>query len=207
MPSFAENCAASVMPIETPSPWNRRSEKPVAASSAWPKVWPRLSSARSPVSRSSRETTPALARQEVAIACSRAEPPLKDVGMVLLQPGEEGFVTEHAVFGDFGIAGAELRAADSVSSTAVSAITSTGWWKAPSRFLPCGELMPVLPPTEESTCASSEVGTCTKSTPRRRIAAAKPARSPTTPPPSAMTRSLRSIFAAIRASLTFSRPA
>jgi len=73
--------------------------------------------------------------------------------------------------------------------------------------LPCGELMPVLPPTDESTCASSEVGTCTKSTPRRRIAAAKPARSPTTPPPSAMTRSLRSILAAIRASLTFSRPA
>ena len=29
------------------------------------------------------------------------------------------------------------------------------------------ELMPVLPPTEESTCASSVVGTCTKSIPRR----------------------------------------
>ena len=29
----------------------------------------------------------------------------------------------------------------------MSAITSTGWWNAPSRFLPCGELMPVLPPT------------------------------------------------------------
>ncbi len=29
----------------------------------------------------------------------------------------------------------------------MSAITSTGWWNAPIRFLPCGELMPVLPPT------------------------------------------------------------
>ena len=33
--------------------------------------------------------------------------------------------------------------------------------------------MPVLPPTEESTWASSVVGTCTKRTPRRTIAAAK----------------------------------
>jgi hypothetical protein len=65
------------MPMATPSPWNRRSEKPVAASSAWPKVWPRLSSARSPVSRSSRATIAALARQEVATACSRAAPPEK----------------------------------------------------------------------------------------------------------------------------------
>ena len=45
--------------------------------------------------------------------------------------------------------------------------------------------MPVLPPTDESTCASSVVGTCTKSTPRRTADAAKPARSPITPPPSA----------------------
>ena len=69
--------AAREHAIATPSPWNSRSEKPVAASSAWPKVWPRLSSARSPVSRSSRDTIAALARHEVAIACSRAAPPLK----------------------------------------------------------------------------------------------------------------------------------
>ena len=49
----------------------------------------------------------------------------------------------------------------------MSAITRIGWWKAPIRFLPWRELMPVLPPTEESTCASSVVGTCTKSRPRR----------------------------------------
>jgi len=35
-------------------------------------------------------------------------------------------------------------------------------------------LIPVLPPTEESTCASSEVGTCTKSTPRRQDRSRKP---------------------------------
>ena len=32
----------------------------------------------------------------------------EDVGVVGLEPGEEGLVAEHAVFGDFGIAGAEL---------------------------------------------------------------------------------------------------
>ena len=34
--------------------------------------------------------------------------------------------------------------------------------------------MPVLPPTDESTCARSVVGTCTKSRPRRTQEAAKP---------------------------------
>ena len=32
----------------------------------------------------------------------------KDVGMVGVEPGEEGFIAEHAIFGDFGVAGAEL---------------------------------------------------------------------------------------------------
>ena len=48
---------------------------------------------------------------------------------------------------------------------------------------------PCRPPA--STCASSVVGTCTRRTPRWKVAAAKPARSPTTPPPSATTRSVR----------------
>ena len=56
--------------------------------------------------------------------------------------------------------------------------------------------MPVLPPTEESTCASSEVGIWMKFMPRRTMPAAKPARSPITPPPSAMTASPRSSRAA-----------
>ena len=54
----------------------------------------------------------------------------------------------------------------SVASVSVSASTARGWWNAPIMFLPRGWLTPVLPPTEESTCASSVVGTCTKSTPR-----------------------------------------
>ena len=50
---------------------------------------------------------------------------------------------------------------------AVSAKTAVGWWKLPTRFLPAARLIPVLPPTELSTCASSVVGTCTNATPRR----------------------------------------
>ena len=49
----------------------------------------------------------------------------------------------------------------SVSSVATSEITARGWWNAPIMFLPSAWLIAVLPPTEESTCASSVVGTCT----------------------------------------------
>src|SRR5439155_8425466 len=52
-PRAAEKSNASAMPAATASPCSSRSEKPVSASSAWPKVWPRLSRARLPlVSRS-----------------------------------------------------------------------------------------------------------------------------------------------------------
>ena len=46
-------------------------------------------------------------------------------------------------------------------------------------------LTPTLPPIALSTCASSVVGTWTSGMPRRKVAAAKPAMSPTTPPPTA----------------------
>ena len=57
--------------------------------------------------------------------------------------------------------------------------------------MPIGKSTAVLPPTEESTAARSVVGICTQSTPRMYAAAAKPAKSPTTPPPNATTKSLR----------------
>ena len=53
-----------------------------------------------------------------------------------------------------------------VASVAVSATTARGGWNAPTRFLPAGRSTAVLPPTEESTIASSVVGTCTQSMPR-----------------------------------------
>src|SRR5512146_372580 len=48
----------------------------------------------------------------------------------------------------------------------------------------------VLPPTAASTMPSSVVGTCTTATPRSQLAAAKPARSVTAPPPTLTTQSV-----------------
>src|SRR4029453_5523464 len=58
----------------------------------------------------------------------------------------------------------------------------------PTVFLAPGRSTPVLPPIAASTCASNVVGICTKSMPRRKHPAAKPARSPTLPPPKAISR-------------------
>ncbi len=52
-------------------------------------------------------------------------------------------------------------------------------------FFPASRLTAVLPPTDESTMESKVVGTCTTGMPRMNVDAVKPARSPTTPPPSA----------------------
>ena len=55
----------------------------------------------------------------------------------------------------------------------------------PTRFLPSGRSTPVLPPIDESICATRVVGTWMNRTPRRYVAARKPAASPSAPPPMA----------------------
>ena len=84
-----------------------------------------------------------------------------------------------------------------------STTTESGWWKEPTRFLPELRLIPVFPPTELSTMARRVVGTWWKEIPLRKLAAAKPARSPTTPPPMAKRNPLRSIFDCARKSQVF----
>ena len=74
----------------------------------------------------------------------------------------------------------------------MSMTMADGWWKAPRRFLPSGRSTPVLPPMDESTCATSVVGTWIQGTPRRYVAARKPAGSPSAPPPIATSGSRRS---------------
>ena len=81
-------------------------------------------------------------------------------------------------------------------------ITQCGWWNAPTRFLPPAVSTPVLPPTDASIMASSDVGTCTKGNPRMYVAATKPPRSPGTPPPNAMRAVSRPQPASSMASLT-----
>ena len=46
-------------------------------------------------------------------------PAAEYVGMVGLQPGEEGGIAQHAIFGDFGIAGAELARRERVEHRGV----------------------------------------------------------------------------------------
>jgi hypothetical protein len=76
-----------------------------------------------------------------------------------LDPVEEGQVADRAVLAT-SASPRRTPAAAAMPRVAVSAITALGWWKAPTMFLPSGWLIAVFPPTEESTCASSVVGTC-----------------------------------------------
>ena len=79
-----------------------------AASSAWPNVWPRLSSARSPVSRSSRATIAALARQRPRWRARAPAPPANTSRQLASSQAKKRRVAEQAVFGDLGIAGAKF---------------------------------------------------------------------------------------------------
>lgn len=85
----------------------------------------------------------------------------------------------------------ESMVSESVDKTSGSQITQAGCLKAPTRFFPHGRSIAVFPPTEESTWAKSVVGICIYSSPLKNVAAAKPVISPTTPPPRAITQSVR----------------
>ena len=69
--------------------------------------------------------------------------------------------------------------------------TRRGGWNAPAMFFPHGRSHAVFPPYEASTIERSVVGTLIHSIPRIHVAAANPVRSPVTPPPTAVTTSLR----------------
>ncbi|MNK79422.1 hypothetical protein D3C87_990890 [compost metagenome] len=158
---------------------------------AWPKVWPRLSSARSPFSSGSRATISALCSQLRAIAWASAVSSPASSAACSACSHWKNSGSPMAPYLITSARPARSSRGGRVRSAAVSAITARGGWNAPTRFLPSGMSTAVLPPTEESTIASSEVGSCTQSTPRIQQAAANPARSPATPPPSAITQASR----------------
>ena len=85
----------------------------------------------------------------------------------------------------------------------MSEMTAEGCQNAPIAFFDFRPLTPVLPPMLESTIASSVVGIATSRTPRCQTAAANPARSPTVPPPTAITIPPRSICCRSRNPSTF----
>ena len=86
----------------------------------------------------------------------------------------------------------------------MSHITNSGCLKQPIRFFPYLVLTPVFPPIEESTCANKVVGMLINFTPRCKMPAMKPDRSPITPPPSPIIRSRRSNFSDKSLSMIFS---
>ena len=88
-----------------------------------------------------------------------------------------------------------ISRSDNVARVVVSAKTAHGGWKAPMRFLPDGKSAPVLPPMPASTMAKRVVGRLSQRMPRNQAEAAKPVKSPVTPPPKAITKSLRSKWA------------
>ncbi len=110
----------SAEPSATASPCRSASPKPVSASSAWPKVWPRLSRARRPCLalvlgddlglHLHRAADGVRQRRGVAGQHARA---------VGLQPGEERRIAQQAVLDDLGVAAAHLARRQAVEHVQV----------------------------------------------------------------------------------------
>ncbi|CDE85009.1 unknown [Coraliomargarita sp. CAG:312] len=127
---------------------------------ACPNVCPKFSSALPPselVSHSSAATTSAFSLQDILIAsdkfASRGESGASRFSRklnIFASPKTAHFITS------------AIPAANSlcgrVDKKEVSAKTPHGWWNAPTKFFPSAILIPVLPPTDESTIARSVVG-------------------------------------------------
>ena len=105
-PRATDSSNAIAMPIATASPCGR----PVSASIAWPKLWPKLSRARRPfgvalVAGDER-------RLGAHAGLDRVQPRRLVAGeqgrAVRLAPGEEARIADQAVFDHLGIAGAQL---------------------------------------------------------------------------------------------------
>ena len=99
----------STMPAATASPCSHVAVA-CAASIAWPNVWPKFSSARSPVSRSSAATIAALIAQLAMDRVRRARPRrcASSVGMFASSHAKNVGVADRAVLDHFGEPGAQL---------------------------------------------------------------------------------------------------
>ena len=142
----------------------------------WPIVCPRFSAIRPPasppVSRSSARTVSTLA-QALRSTTSAAAPlahadasPAASARPSASSVANSRSSPRAAIFAHSPSAARSWRGG-SDRSVATSITTVAGWWKAPTRFLPSGRSTAVLPPIDESTCATSVVGTPIQGTPRR----------------------------------------
>ena len=154
-------------------------------SSAWPMVWPAFRIARRPVSCSSRCTTSALISTLRRSRLSRSARRGPRIGPTAAPSHAKYSASAIAVLDRLGQSAAELgRQAGSRARPDRSRQPPADETRRPGS---CRSVVstPVFPPTEASTIASREVGTWRKGMPRRNVAATNPARSPTTPPPTA----------------------
>ena len=97
------------MPYATASPCRNR-RYCVAASSAWPTVWPKFRTRRAPASRSSAATMAALIRQQSAMTGVSAPTSRRVSGPIRAEPRRTAPVARHAVLDDFVEARPELAA-------------------------------------------------------------------------------------------------
>ena len=172
---------------------------------AWPIVWPKFRVFRMPFSRSSSATIVALSstlRRTSHSATSSPGPPSRTIAAM--------FEAIHAKSAGLAITACLMASASPFRTCSIGRVwsvpgsmrTRAGWWNAPTRFFPARVSTPVFPPIEASSMASRVVGTTTSGTPRMKVAATNPPRSPTMPPPSAKTTESRpnpeSIMSSVR---------
>ena len=93
----------------------------------------------------------------MACASAAGSRPRRDAAFASIQPRKAG--SRIAPCFTTSASPEAYSRAGRVARLSVSAMTAAGWWKAPTMFLPSGWLIAVFPPTEESTWASSVVGT------------------------------------------------
>ena len=140
---------------------------------------------------------PAFPRQHTAMACSpRLRAAGENVLPVLFKPGEERRIAEQAIFGDFGIAGAKIALGQCVEHGGVGKHQHR-LMKCADQILALGRIDPGLAADRGIDLGQQRRRHLHEVSPRRTQAAANPARSPITPPPSARMRSLRSTRASM----------
>src|SRR5437588_94286 len=93
-PARADNSVAITIPAAIASPCSH-APYPVPASMAWPKVWPKLSRLRTPDSRSSAATTPALSSQQRRTAWTRALRSRASYAALVNRGGKPGEIADH----------------------------------------------------------------------------------------------------------------
>lgn len=119
-------------------------------------------------------------------------------GCARFEQGEEGFVEDRAVFDHLRHPVGEGLGGQEGEHVGVAG-DKGGLPEGADEVFALGDVDARLAADPRSRpIASRVVGTCTKETPRSQVAATKPARSPTTPPPTARMRSVRVMLLAER---------